>query len=301
MAWFELLNEVTSIPGPTGQEQAVMDWCEKRWAGRCESIERSPIGNLYATVGGGGRKVLIQAHADEIGFVVRSIDNDGFLHLATAQVADDPAKRFPVGQSALVLGRSGPVEGLIATATGHVLTEEQRATKGMSYLDFWVDIGVRCREEAEEAERELREFLVMQFLHEHHLGDEFEGVVTGVTNKGVYVSIERFLIDGMVSIRDMPQAEGKADRWEVNDATGRMYARRSGQMLAIGDFVTVQIVAVDLASRHLDLMITKFPERTATDISAMPRPDSTRHEGKRSGKDRKGGKQRGKGRRSRRR
>ncbi|MEX2425849.1 MAG: M20/M25/M40 family metallo-hydrolase [Thermomicrobiaceae bacterium] len=151
MSWYELLDELTSIPGPTGQEQDVMDWCQKRWSSRCEWIERSPTGNLYAKVGGTGRKVLIQAHADEIGFIVRSIDQNGFLHISTAQTMDDPAKRFPVGQPALVLGCKGPIDGLIATATGHVLTEEQRTKKGMTYHDFWVDIGVDSRDAAEAA------------------------------------------------------------------------------------------------------------------------------------------------------
>ncbi len=150
MSWFNLLEEVTTIPGPTGQEQDVMDWCQQRWEQHSESIERSPTGNLYARIGGSGKKVLIQAHADEIGFIVRSIDSEGFLHISTAQVADDPAKRFPVGQPALVLGRNGPIEGLIATATGHVLTEEQRSKQGLSYQDLWVDIGSSSREEAQE-------------------------------------------------------------------------------------------------------------------------------------------------------
>lgn len=126
-----------------------MDWCEHHWSDRCQQIHRSRTGNLYAHVGGSGRKVLIQAHADEIGFIVRSIDKDGFLHLATAQVQDDPAKRFPVGQSALVLGRDGPIDGLIAAGSGHVLTDEQRNRKSFTYADMWVDIGVESREEAE--------------------------------------------------------------------------------------------------------------------------------------------------------
>ncbi len=148
MSWFNLLEELTTIPGPTGQEQSVMDWCEKRWKPNAESIERSPTGNLYARIGGSGRKVLIQAHADEIGFIVRSIDDDGFLHVSTAQVMDDPAKRFPIGQPALVLGRYGEIQGLLATATGHVLTEEQRSSKGMTYREFWVDIGAKSKDEA---------------------------------------------------------------------------------------------------------------------------------------------------------
>jgi hypothetical protein len=56
---------------------------------------------------------------------------------------------------------------------------------------------------------------------------------------------------------------GAADRWIVDDATGRARAQRSGAVLAIGDIVTVQIIAVDLASRHLDLLITKRPQKSA--------------------------------------
>ena len=44
---------------------------------------------------------------------------------------------------------------------------------------------------------------------------------------------------------------------------GRLVANRSGATVGIGDIVTVKIVQVDLASRHLDLMMTQMPERTA--------------------------------------
>ena len=49
----------------------------------------------------------------------------------------------------------------------------------------------------------------------------------------------------------------------VNESTGRLVANRSGATVGIGDIVTVKIVQVDLASRHLDLMMTQMPERTA--------------------------------------
>jgi tetrahedral aminopeptidase len=148
--WFALLDELTAIPGPTGQEDAVMDWCHARWSDRAAELRRSPTGNLYAHVGGRGRRLLIQAHADEIGFIVRSIDDQGYLHLASAQRQDDPGKRFPIGQTAVVMGRHGNVEGLFAAASGHVLTEEQRSRSNLTYDDLWVDVGVDSKAEAEE-------------------------------------------------------------------------------------------------------------------------------------------------------
>ena len=126
-----------------------------------------------------------------------------------------------------------------------------------------VELGRHCSEtevEADRAERELRDFLVMQFLAEHHLGDDFSGVVTGVTGSGLYVSIERFLVEGMVKVQDLPAPGGGADRWETNEQTGRLVARRSGASLGIGDLVTVRILRIDLGSRHLDLQLVGSPE-----------------------------------------
>ncbi len=156
--------------------------------------------------------------------------------------------------------------------------------------------------EAEAAERQLRNFLVMQLLEEQHLGEEFSGVVTGITGRGVYVSIERFLVEGLVPIQGMPQSRGRPDRWQTNDRTGRLVATRSGASLGIGDVVTVRIERVDLASRHLDLSLTTLAARS--DQTAPP-PRTTAHKqratsggGRDKGK-RKGYKQGRRGRRGR--
>jgi ribonuclease R len=170
------------------------------------------------------------------------------------------------------------------------LDEEKLVTVGRHCSDMEV--------EAEGAERELRDFLVMQFLHEHHLGDEFPGVVTGAIGSGVFVSIEKFLVEGLVRVEDLPGAAtggggGKPDRWKVNEATGRLVAQRSGATVGIGDIVTVQIVQVDLASRHLDLLMTKLPERTA--VQGPASAPAARHDGQRKrGKGKGKGKQKSK-------
>ena len=93
------------------------------------------------------------------------------------------------------------------------------------------------------------------------MGDEFPGVITGIVNRGVFVSIEQYLVEGMVEMADLPQSRGKDDRWEVNERTGRLVARRSGATLGVGDVVTVRIQAIDLGSRRLDLAITKMQQR----------------------------------------
>lgn len=145
---FELLRELMEIPGPTGQEQAVMSRMRELWGAKAQRVWSSKIGNLLAHVGGSGPILLLQAHADEIGFVVKSIDANGFVWLANAQAGvANPTKRFPAGQPALVVGRSGPVEGLFATATGHILTPAQRNKAELEFGDLFVDVGASSRDE----------------------------------------------------------------------------------------------------------------------------------------------------------
>ena len=144
-----MLVELMAIPGPTGRETAVMDWLRERWAGKCERVWETKVGNLLAHVGGSGPALLIQGHADELSFVVRSIDERGFLWLSNGQApSTNVTHRFPVGQPALVIGRGGRIEGLFAAASGHILTARQREHERVDLDDLFVDIGASSREEA---------------------------------------------------------------------------------------------------------------------------------------------------------
>ncbi len=164
-----------------------------------------------------------------------------------------------------------------------------------------VELGRHCTEtedEAEAAERELREFLVLQFLEANHLGDTFRGVVTGIAGRGVFVSIERFLVEGLVEHGALPRPGGKGIRWEADEWRGRLAAGRHGPAIAIGDIVTVQIERVDPASRHLDLRVTELAERPETPVAAGP-PRPPERAGRRTQGKRKGYKQGRRGRRGR--
>jgi ribonuclease R len=93
-------------------------------------------------------------------------------------------------------------------------------------------------------------------------------VVTGITGGGLFVSIERFLVEGMVKVDDMPQAGGRPDHWRKDERTARLVAKRSGASLGVGDIVMVEIQRVDLASRHLDLRLTGLPRTPERPVAA---------------------------------
>jgi endoglucanase len=144
------LIELMELPGPTGQEEPVLAWCRKRWAALGAKVTATPIGNVIGKVPGNGPRLLIQGHADEISFVVKSIDERGFLFLADGQAGSrNVGQRYPIGQPALVCGRERHVPGLFATATGHILSTRDEQHKPLTPNDCFVDVGASSKEEAE--------------------------------------------------------------------------------------------------------------------------------------------------------
>ena len=112
---------------------------------------------------------------------------------------------------------------------------------------------------AEAAEDELRTYLVLDLLSQH-LGEDYEGTVTGVVGAGVFVQIDRFLVDGFVKSTDLPGLPD--DRWRLNRATGALVAQRSGKAVTIGDRFKVRIAKVNPAGRQLELVVVSEPAKT---------------------------------------
>ncbi|MEM6749012.1 MAG: VacB/RNase II family 3'-5' exoribonuclease [Planctomycetota bacterium] len=120
------------------------------------------------------------------------------------------------------------------------------------------DLGRHCSQTeraSEAAERELRRFLVLELLS-NHLGDDFDGTVTGVTGQGLFVQLDRFLVDGFVRLADLP---GERDRWRLNRNTGALVAERSGMAITLGDRFTVRIASIDLPGREMELAVIGRP------------------------------------------
>ena len=146
---FELIKELSELAGPVGQEQAVVDRVETLWRDAGAEIERTRIGNLLGHAGGTGPKLLLAAHADELCYLVRAIDERGFLWLANGQGwmrTKSLREWHTIGQRVRVLARNGSLPGVIAAPTGHVATLSLAEPTELTWGDFWVDCGL-TREE----------------------------------------------------------------------------------------------------------------------------------------------------------
>ncbi len=105
---------------------------------------------------------------------------------------------------------------------------------------------------ADDAERELRQVKVLALL-ENKVGSDFPGVITGITNFGIFVQLTTWLIDGLIRYEDLMD-----DWWDVDEARGAIRGQRTGRRIGIGDTATVRIVRVDPPRRQLDLAIVEL-------------------------------------------
>lgn len=138
---------------------------------------------------------------------------------------------------------------------------------------------------ADDAERELRQVKILELLQKK-LGEEFAGVVTGITNFGIFVQLQTYLIDGLIRYEDLMD-----DWWDVDDKSGQIRGQRTGQVIRIGDVVKTIIVRVDLPRRELDLSITQLlgSSRKAKPSSEKAKPASNKQRGSEMKRRRKGG------------
>lgn len=142
---FELIKELTEIVAPCGEEGPILDRVEALWGNAGVGTERTAIGNVLGRVGGKGDRLLLLAHGDELTFVVRDIHPDGFLWLGggqhwgrTRSVRD----AFAIGQRVAVLAREGVLDGIIASATGHLAALALPEPTELTWNDLWVETGL---------------------------------------------------------------------------------------------------------------------------------------------------------------
>jgi endoglucanase len=147
----ELIRTLSLLPGPTGQEDAVLEWVAREWRTRGE-VTQSAVGNLFLHIPGPGPRVLLAAHADELSLIVRSITPDGFLRVLPGE-RDLFSFPYFIGAPVKVLADGGELPGVVATTTGHAMTPEQKDRVRMGWDDLFVDVGLTA---AECAERGIR-------------------------------------------------------------------------------------------------------------------------------------------------
>lgn len=140
------LEELTGIAAPAGHEDAMIRRMRAGFEEAGLSVTVDPLGNIIAPVRRprpGYPHVLVFAHMDEVGFIVRKIEPEGFIRLQ--RVGGIPEKST-AGQRIVFLGRDGPVQGIIATKAHHI-TEATEKYQVVPVSNAFADVGASSREE----------------------------------------------------------------------------------------------------------------------------------------------------------
>ncbi len=139
--------------------------------------------------------------------------------------------------------------------------------KNSPTYDELVELGRRIsytERRSADAENELRTVKLLELLSDR-IGEAFQAVVTGVTKFGIFMQLKEYLIDGLVRYEDM-----EGDWWEVDERSGVVRGRHTGQRITIGDLATVLVARVDVPRRELDLTIHELhrkPRAEAINVS----------------------------------
>lgn len=141
----EFLAALLEARSPTGFEQEAHAVLDRFLKPAADDYAADPLGNRIATLNPKGEPVLMLAgHMDELGFIVRHVDDDGFLYFDTLGGHD--LSLIP-GRRVVVLGRKGPVRGVTGKRAIHLMNEEDRK-KVPKIQDLWIDIGASDRKAA---------------------------------------------------------------------------------------------------------------------------------------------------------
>lgn len=142
----DFLKALLASPGPSSYEIAPARLWRAEAGTLRARVDADVAGNSYATLpGSGGPAIMLAGHIDEIGLIVRYIDDDGFLSFDGIGGWD--AQVF-VGQRVLLLGPGGEVPGVVGKKAIHLMERDDRE-KVSRVEDLWIDIGARSRAEAE--------------------------------------------------------------------------------------------------------------------------------------------------------
>ena len=134
-----ILEEVCSISSPSGYEMNITSFL-KLYLSRYDNIiiTEDYIGNIVVEKkGSSNTSVMLVAHCDEIGFAVKYIDENGFIHFSPLGGIDPTILR---GRDVVIMHKGQPVCGVIGARP--VSLSKNNKSKDIDISDLWIDIGV---------------------------------------------------------------------------------------------------------------------------------------------------------------
>ena len=168
---------------------------------------------------------------------VYSPDNEGHFGLSLEAYAHftSPIRRYPDLQ--------------VHRTIRHIISGKKKSSWKSSHEDM-VKLGEHCSmasRRADEATRDVSDWLKCEFMQER-VGEEHEGIISGVTGFGLFVELSDMYIEGLVHVTSL-----KNDYYQFDAAGHRLMGERTRKTYRLGDKINVRVVRVDLDEKKIDL------------------------------------------------
>lgn len=143
---FKFFKELIEAPSPSGFEQPAQRVIREALADVADDVRTDVMGNVVAHVQGpqGAPRLMLAGHCDEIGFMVKYVDDQGYLFFAPIGGVD--AHLVP-GQRVTVHTSGGPIAGVVGKRPIHQIEVKDRETV-VPFKSQFIDIGCSSKDEA---------------------------------------------------------------------------------------------------------------------------------------------------------
>jgi ribonuclease R len=132
--------------------------------------------------------------------------------------------------------------------------EEKRGRARANNVAIWEELGLHCsanERRADEASRDVEAWLKCYFMRDK-LGEEYGGMVNGVTSFGIFVQLDSLFIEGLVHVTELG-----SDYFQYDEIKNELRGERTGIRYRLSDRVRVQVSRVDLDARKIDFRLVR--------------------------------------------
>ncbi len=142
---FENLEKLSNASGVVGREEEVRNLMAKLMKPHADEVYIDKLENVVAVKKSKKKtpKIMLAAHMDEIGLMVKTVNKEGFIQFAKMGGIDD---RLLLAQKVIVQSSRGPFHGIVGSKPPHIQKEEERK-KIVTYDELFIDIGAESKED----------------------------------------------------------------------------------------------------------------------------------------------------------
>lgn len=208
-----------------------------RWS---ETPDPQQFSAIQQKVAGKPNESLVNAQLlRSMSMAVYQPENKGHFGLALEHYAHftSPIRRYP--------------DLLLHRAIKHLCRNRQRGDFHYGHTRM-EELGRHCswtERRAEDASRDVEERLKCQFM-QRHVGDIFDGIISGVTSFGLFVELDGLAVSGLVHVTALPN-----DYYHFDPVSSSLTGKRRGMRYRLADRVRVEVIAVNLEERKIDFRL----------------------------------------------